>query len=198
MGPAEIAGWVAPAATMVAATMTASNLGARITGWGFVVFSVGSIAWTVVAISTNQPNLLWTNGFLIAVNVLGVWRWLGRQARYQDGSQSASKESANISAPTLMPASSLIGRKLLDAQGESVGTVIEAMLRCDDARLGYLVISVGGLGGLGERLHALDPASVRFDQEAVTLAISENEFASSPVVEAGNWPADLHEARASS
>lgn len=196
MGPVEVAGWVAPLATMVAAMMTASNLGARTTGWGFVVFSAGSVAWTVVAIGTNQPNLLWTNGFLIAVNMLGVWRWLGRQARYQDGSKIASEESASLSAPTPIPASSLMGRKLLNSQGESVGIVVEAMLRCDDAGLGYLVISEGGVGGVGERLHALDPAAVRFDQEAITLAISLAELASSPVLEAGNWPADLREARA--
>lgn len=197
MGPAEIAGWVAPAATMVAATMTAANLGARITGWGFVVFAVGSIAWTVVAIGTDQPNLLWTNGFLIAVNVVGVWRWLGRQARYDDGSQSASEESARLSAPTLMPVSSLAGRKVLGSQGETLGTVVEAMLRCDDARLGYLVISEGGAGGLGERLHALDVAAARFEKDVITGALSASELASSPELEEGRWPADLRAARAS-
>jgi hypothetical protein len=30
-----MAGWVAPAATMIAAMMTAANLGARVIGWGF-------------------------------------------------------------------------------------------------------------------------------------------------------------------
>ena len=61
---------LAPAATMIAAVMTASNLGARVTGWGFVVFTVGSIAWCLVALTSGQANLLWTNGFLILVNVL--------------------------------------------------------------------------------------------------------------------------------
>ncbi|WP_200937240.1 MULTISPECIES: PRC-barrel domain-containing protein [unclassified Phenylobacterium] len=197
MGPVEIAGWVAPAATMIAAIMTASNLGARITGWGFVVFAVGSIAWTVVAIGTSQLNLLWTNGFLIAVNVLGIWRWLGRQARYEDGSQSASEKSASLPAPTLIPASSLTGRKLVDRRGETLGTVVEAMVRCDDARIGYLVISEGGVGGVGERLHAIDAGAVRFDQEAITGALTASQLAASPVLEAGQWPADLREARAS-
>ena len=41
----DIAGWIAPIATAIAAIMTASNLGTRVTGWGFVVFAVGSIAW---------------------------------------------------------------------------------------------------------------------------------------------------------
>lgn len=195
MGFADIAGWVAPAATMLAATMTASNLGARITGWGFVVFAVGSIAWTLVAIGTDQPNLLWTNGFLIAVNVLGIWRWLGRQARYEDGSQSASEESATLPAPTLIPVSSLAGRKLLDPRGDTVGTVVEAMLRCDDARLGYLVVSEGGVGGVGERLHALHAADIRFDEEPITCLRSAADLAASPVLESGKWPADVRMAR---
>ena len=43
----SIAGWVAPVATTIAALMTASNLGSRITGYGFIVFTVGyaSIGW---------------------------------------------------------------------------------------------------------------------------------------------------------
>lgn len=70
----DIAGWVAPVATMIAAIMTAANLGARVTGWGFVVFVIGSVSWSIVGISSGQNNLLWTNGFLTLVNVIGVWR----------------------------------------------------------------------------------------------------------------------------
>ena len=40
----SIATWVAPIATTIAALMTASNLGSRITGYGFISFTIGSIA----------------------------------------------------------------------------------------------------------------------------------------------------------
>src|SRR6202007_1871385 len=89
----ETAGWLAPAATMIAAMMTAANLGARVTGWGFVVFTVGSIGWCAIALSTGQQNLLWTNGFLTLVNGVGIWRWLGRKARYEAGGKSAEVRS---------------------------------------------------------------------------------------------------------
>lgn len=89
----EFAGWVAPIATMTAAMMTAANLGARITGWGFVVFTVGSVCWTFVGISSDQPNLIASNGFLIMVNLVGIWRWLGRQSVYEDGGKSAKAAS---------------------------------------------------------------------------------------------------------
>src|SRR6188768_57692 len=68
----DIASWVAPAATMIAAIMTAANLGARVTGWGFVVFSVGSVAWTLVGLGSGQTNLVATNIFLTLVNLVGI------------------------------------------------------------------------------------------------------------------------------
>ncbi len=40
----EIANWVAPVATTIAALMVALNRGSRFTGYGFIVFSVGSVA----------------------------------------------------------------------------------------------------------------------------------------------------------
>ena len=51
-----LATWLAPAATMVAAMMTAANPGARVTGWGFVVFTVGSICWSFIGISTKTAR----------------------------------------------------------------------------------------------------------------------------------------------
>lgn len=84
------ANWVAPIATTLAAIMVAANLGTRITGYGFIVFSVGSIAWIVIGALTDQPNLLWQNVFLLVVNIVGIWRWLGIRARYEKGAGAAT------------------------------------------------------------------------------------------------------------
>ena len=40
-------------------------------------------------------------------------------------------------------------------------------MRCDGAQLAYLVVSEGGVGGVGERLHALDPRQLRFGTDGV-------------------------------
>lgn len=184
----EIAGWIAPIATMIAAMMTAANLGARVTGWGFVVFVVGSICWTTVGIGTDQANLLWTNGFLTLVNIVGVWRWLGRQARYDDGGEAAARRSAAARVPTLFPASSLVGAKLTGRGGETIATVVDAMTRCSDARLAYLVVSQGGVGGVGERLHALDPSELHISHEGVATDLTPAELAALPVLEPDRWP----------
>lgn len=90
----DVAGWVAPVATTIAAIMVAANLGSRITGYGFIVFCIGSIAWTLIGVATDQANLVWQNLILLAVNILGIWRWLGLKARYEKGAARATKRSA--------------------------------------------------------------------------------------------------------
>ena len=76
----QITSWIAPVASIAGVLITASNLGARITGYGFIVFTIGSIAWTLLGLSTGQPSLIWTNALLTFLNIFGIWRWLGRQA----------------------------------------------------------------------------------------------------------------------
>ncbi len=89
-----IANWVAPIATTIAAVMVAANLGARLTGFGFVAFSIGSVAWIIIGLATGQNNLVWQNGGLLAVNALGIWRWLGLRARYDKGAAAAARATA--------------------------------------------------------------------------------------------------------
>lgn len=185
----EIAGWIAPAATMIAAMMTAANLGARITGWGFVVFTVGSIAWTVVAIATGQQNLLLTNGFLTLVNGVGVWRWLGRQARYEDGGQAATAHSAASRVPTLFPVGALVGSKLRGADGATIATIVDAMMKCSDSSLAYVVVTEGGVGGVGERLHALQSGELTFSEDGVRCHLTSDDLKGREVVPPGAWPA---------
>src|SRR3546814_4163331 len=50
--------WIAPVTTSIAAVMVALNGGARLTGYGFIVFAIGSIAWSAYGWMTAQDNLL--------------------------------------------------------------------------------------------------------------------------------------------
>ena len=184
----QAAAWIAPIATMLAAMMTAANLGARVTGWGFVIFTIGSIGWSIVGISTGQQNLLFTNGVLTLVNVVGIWRWLGRQARYQDGGQAATERSAAARVPTLFAAGALAGAKLIGRDGSPIGVIIDAMLRCSDAGIAYVVVSEGGVGGVGERLHALHPDELQLSEEGITCRLSGDELERRPAIEPSAWP----------
>ena len=94
----QAANWVAPVATTIAAIMVAANLGSRLTGYGFIVFSVGSIAWMAVGWFNDQMNLVWQNVVLLGVNCVGIWRWLGLRARYEKGAQVATEQSVEEGA----------------------------------------------------------------------------------------------------
>lgn len=190
----DLPSYVAPAATMIAAMMTAANLGARVTGWGFVVFTVGSICWSLIGITTGQQNLLLSNAFLTLVNLVGIWRWLGRQAKHGDGSRRAMKRSERTEGPTLMSACALISAPVLDAEGDRVATVVDAMLSRETHDLVYLVIARGGVGGLGETLHPLDPDAAELTPDGVVTQLSEHRLDALPVLEPDRWPAALPEA----
>ncbi|MBC6434861.1 PRC-barrel domain containing protein [Nostoc sp. HG1] len=148
----EIAEWVAPIATMIAAMMTAANLGVRTTGWGFVVFTVGSIAWTTVGIASGQTNLIAANAFLTVVNVVGIWRWLGREVKYRDTAEAIAAESVAAPMPTLVPVQQIIGQTI-KVDDTPVAVVVDAMVDHGDGRIhGLLARHGGGIAGIGERL----------------------------------------------
>lgn len=187
----QAAGWIASAATMIAAMMTAANLGTRVTGWGFAVFAIGSVAWVTTAVYSGQTSLLVTNAFLLLVNAIGVWRWLGRQARYEDGGTAAEKRSQREPVPELFALSRLAGADLVDEAGGKLGRIVDAMARRDNGRPEYLVVAVGGLGGVGERLFALDPARLRFG-EGGEVSMAGLDDPASQLPEIGeSWPAQL-------
>jgi hypothetical protein len=184
------ASWIASAATMIAAMMTAANLGTRVTGWGFVVFTVGSIAWAIVGMASGQTSLLVTNAFLFAVNLFGVWRWLGKQARYEQGSAAATKDShRHRHAPTLFSGGALIGAKVEDADGETLGAIVDTMLACDSKQLNYIVVARGGIAGAGETLRAVSPRHFTVDADGVRCTLTAAQVERLPAIDETEWPA---------
>lgn len=174
---------------MIAAMMTAANLGARITGWGFVVFTVGSLAWSTVGALSGQTNLVVSNGFLTVVNLVGIWRWLGRQRAIEDGSQSAVEASRRSSHPTLFSATGIAGVPVVELSGETVGKVVETLVTCETGEVSYIVIGSGGIGGAGEQLRAVPRAELRFSCDQVRLARDRAWFDALSPLPDGDWPA---------
>lgn len=185
---------MALAATCVAALMTASNLGARVTGWGFVVFTIGAIAWVIQALATGQTNLLVSNGFLLLVDIVGIWRWLGRQSVYDDGAQAARKDSAKTDAPTLFPLGALAGKPVRAANGTRIGTTVEAMASCDRGAVAYVVVSRGGVGGVGETLHAIGWDESVYHDEGLETHLTVDDLARRPILDRSCWPATAERA----
>jgi hypothetical protein len=186
---AEIAGWAASVLTMTAAAMTASNLGARITGWGFVLFMAGSAAWVTVALENDAESQLITQTFLFIINLFGVWRWLGRKAQYEKGGRRAAHRSRRIAElPSLFSAQGLSGAAVTGNDGAELGTVIDAMLRCEAGDIAYVVISDGAIGGIGETLRAVAPNTLEFGQDGIRARFSRSEFIALAPIQDDAWP----------
>ena len=185
---ADTISWVATIATVAGAFMTASNLGARVTGFGFAVFTVGALCWIAVGSMTHQPALLWTNVVLLVLDVFGVWRWLGRQAGVEQGARTASERSEHTPGEALFPVS-LLMRASVAGAGEELGHSIDAMAGSISGRLRYLVVSQGGLAGVGETLRRLPWELACVDEEKVVSGLSKAEFERLEELPRDEWPA---------
>ena len=71
--------WFATVNTTIAALIVALDIGRRWTGWGFVIFTVGSLAWVAGAVLAADWALTTTNVVLFAINLFGVYRYLIRK-----------------------------------------------------------------------------------------------------------------------
>lgn len=180
--------WIATIATITAATITASNLGARITGYGFVVFTVGSIAWFGLGLATGQPALVWTNAVLTFLNLFGIWRWLGRQAAVEDGSRAAAQASEETPGETLFPVSLLTHAKVRTGQSE-LANCVDAMAGCDSGRIAYVTVSEGGIAGAGETLRRVPWNEVRVERDEVVTHLDPAKFRALGPIPKDRWPA---------
>jgi hypothetical protein len=186
---AELISWVATAATITAAFMTASNLGSRITGYGFAVFTVGSIAWLTFGLLSGQDALVWTNVALTGLNLFGIWRWLGRQAKIEEGASSAAEASELTTGESLFPISLLSSAPIEDGKGNVLGACVEAMAGCSSGRLRYVVASEGGVAGMGETLRRLDWPQARIERDRLFVTLDEQSFGALERIERDQWPA---------
>jgi nicotinamide riboside transporter PnuC len=61
--------------TVLAASLVATNLNARVTVAGFMLFIVASIAGIIDGWLEGKASLVIQNVILLVINVIGVWRW---------------------------------------------------------------------------------------------------------------------------
>jgi len=184
---ADTISWVATVATIIAASMTAANLGSRITGYGFAVFLVGSLSWLATGLLTDQPALVWTNVVLTALNAFGIWRWLGRQARVEEGARAAAEASVETPGEALFPVS-LLTRAPVHCGATDVGTCVDAMAGCDSGRLAYVVVSEGGVAGVGEKLRRLAWRDAHVEADRLVTRLDSGQFSKLQELATDEWP----------
>jgi len=184
----ELISWIATAATIAAAFMTASNLGSRITGYGFAVFTVGSIAWLSVGLMSGQQALFWTNAVLTGLNFFGIWRWLGRQAKIEEGASSAAEASEESPGESLFPISLLSRAPIVDRKGNALGTCVDAMAGCSSGKIRYVVATEGGVAGVGETLRRINWSQAQVEGDRLEVRLQQSPTALERI-ERDEWPA---------
>lgn len=164
--------------------MTAANLGSRVTGYGFVAFTFGAVCWIFVGATSGQPALMWTNVVLLALDLFGIWRWLGRQSRVEEGARTATQRSQSMPGEALFPIS-LLSRAPVLCGSTPVGHCVDAMAGCRSGRIDYVVVSEGGVGGVGETLRRLSWADAMVDADQL---ITHADFEKLQKLPRDEWP----------
>ncbi|MFM9976831.1 MAG: PRC-barrel domain-containing protein [Sphingomonadaceae bacterium] len=182
---------IAPAATMAGAILTAANLGARVTGWGFVAFTIGSLGWCMVALASGQQSLLLTNGFLVVVNIVGVWRWLGHLARYEDGARAAEAKSARAATPTLVAVTNLVGCPVVDPERDTSGSIVGIMAEEGTGKIAYAVVRARDPDVVGDRLIAIGWQGLSREGKGYLANLQARDAADGPTVNPDDWPTAL-------
>ena len=116
-----------------------------------------------------------------------MWRWLGRQSRVEEGAKTAAEASESTPGETLFPVSLLL-RAEVDCDGTAVGHCIDAMAGCRSGRIAYVVVSEGGVAGIGETLRRLTWSSAHVDGDKVEVGISAEEFGRLEELPRDQWP----------
>lgn len=74
----EIIRWFASISGMIAALLVSADWGRRDTGYGMVLFCGSAVAWITGAVMMRDWQLGTQNVVLLAIDVLGVYRYLIR------------------------------------------------------------------------------------------------------------------------
>ncbi|MEW4466970.1 hypothetical protein AB1K62_03960 [Parasphingorhabdus sp. JC815] len=78
MAVIEILRWAASISGMVAAILVALNAGAKVTGIGFIIFTISSLIWITASVADGNNPLAVQNVVLLIINIFGIYRYLWR------------------------------------------------------------------------------------------------------------------------
>jgi len=92
--------------------------------------------------------------------------------------------------PTVLSATTVIGDRVVNPQGENLGKIEEVMLDLHDDRIAYAVLSFGGFLGLGDKLFAVPWAALKLDAPNHRFILNESKerLMNAPGFDKEDWP----------
>jgi sporulation protein YlmC with PRC-barrel domain len=87
-------------------------------------------------------------------------------------------------------AKTVIGMDVKNPQGEHLGKIHDLVLNFDDGDIAYVVISAGGLLGVGDTLHAVPWKALSLNSQAdgFILNIDQTAWKNAPSFKENDWP----------
>jgi hypothetical protein len=83
---------------------------------------------------------------------------------------------------------SLLSRAAVTNGRVELGRCIDAMAGCSSGQLSYVVVSEGGVAGVGETLRRLPWAGAKVDGEAVIVRVDASDFGRLDELPRDQWP----------
>src|SRR5580765_5805242 len=92
--------------------------------------------------------------------------------------------------PRVLSASTLENEKVVNAAGESLGTIEDYMIDLNNGRIAYCVLSFGGFLGMGDKLFSIPWQAMALDTEnkRFILNIDKERLKKAPGFDQDNWP----------
>ena len=89
-----------------------------------------------------------------------------------------------------MAASSFEGEPVVNLQGETLGEIEDIMLDVRSGRIAYIVLSVGGLLGIGEKYFAIPwhALTLDTDRKCFVLDADKERLKNAPGFDKERWP----------
>jgi sporulation protein YlmC with PRC-barrel domain len=97
--------------------------------------------------------------------------------------------------PRVLSATTIIGNKVVNREGEQLGNIKDLMIDLDDAQIAYAVLSFGGFLGLGDKLFAIPLEALTFgphsiEDHTVILDVDKEVLKNAPGFDKDRWPDD--------
>jgi sporulation protein YlmC with PRC-barrel domain len=104
--------------------------------------------------------------------------------------QKELREEANEEMQEVSRASKIIGTDVKNPKGEDLGDIKDLVLDPMSGRLAYVVVSYGGLLGMGDKLFAIPWSAVSWsaDKDYFVLNMDKEALKNAPGFDEDHWP----------
>ena len=94
------------------------------------------------------------------------------------------------SYPPILPATKMIGSRIVNPAGEQLGSLKELVIDLEDGRIAYAVLAFGGFIGLGDKLFAIPWEALMFNtnDQTFVLNVEKEVLQEAPGFDKERWP----------